>query len=191
MTPVRTSSLPQSMETDNDDDILSDIQPEEETLDPQQLSERRRLFFMLLRTYLAIEDKQLMLTRTLHLLNTQSYYLDVIEVLGVIPDDWPLERLQDFLLHSLRRSLYDYREGEVVLGLSRGENLMVAHELFNSYEKIGPTKVDTTSLCAHCHYNINGNDTIINDLNNHLFHIECAKKRGITWIDNNTTTNGI
>ncbi|ORZ16371.1 hypothetical protein BCR42DRAFT_34657 [Absidia repens] len=108
MTPLRTSSLPK--QTDDDELSLSGLQLDEETLDPQQLSERRRLFFMLLRTYLAIEDEQLMLTRTLHLLNTQGYYLDAIEVLSIIPDDWPLERLQSFLKHSLRRSLHDYRE---------------------------------------------------------------------------------
>jgi hypothetical protein len=45
------------MKTDKDDLLFSDTQLDEETLDPQQLSERRRLFFMLLRTYLAIEDK--------------------------------------------------------------------------------------------------------------------------------------
>ncbi|SAM07114.1 hypothetical protein [Absidia glauca] len=167
------------METDKDDLLFSDTQLDEETLDPQQLSERRRLFFMLLRTYLAIEDKQLMLTRTLHLLNTQGYYLDAIEVLGVIPDDWPLERLQDFLMHSLRRSLHDYREGEVVLGMSRGENLTVADELFACHDKLGPTRVDTTSTCTHCHYNMFDGGAVVCDLNNHLFHMECASKRGI------------
>lgn len=34
--------------------------------------------------------------------------------------------LQEFLIRSLRRSLDDYNESRIVLGLSRGENLMVS-----------------------------------------------------------------
>lgn len=54
MPPLRTSSLPQLMEEDG---LIPQSELEEETLDPQQLAERRQLFFMLLKTYLAIEDK--------------------------------------------------------------------------------------------------------------------------------------
>ncbi|CAO3586262.1 unnamed protein product [Absidia cylindrospora] len=131
-----------------------------------------------------------MLTRTLHLLNTQGYYLDAIEVLSIIPDNWPLERLQSFLKHSLRQSLHDYREGQVVLGMSRGENLMVANELFDAYKDIGPIKIDITSTCNHCHYNINTDEgRIVCDESNQLFHMDCAKKRAIRIIDNNNASD--
>ncbi|KAI8093372.1 vacuolar sorting protein 39 domain 2-domain-containing protein [Halteromyces radiatus] len=186
MNPQRTSSLPQQ----KDEELsLSSLQlEEEEVLDPEQLAERRQLFFMLLRTYLAIEDKQLMLTRTLHLLNTQGYYLDAIEVLSIIPDDWPLERLDNFLIHSLRRSLHDYREGQVVLGMSRGENLMVASELYDIFQRVGPTKVDSTTICTHCHYSIgDAIDSIVCDQDNQIFHLNCARKRNIWHLDNDVS----
>ncbi|ORX54476.1 hypothetical protein DM01DRAFT_1036135 [Hesseltinella vesiculosa] len=96
-------------------------------LDADKLDERRRLFFMLLQTYLAIEDKDLMVARALHLLNTQGYYFDALKVLDIIPDDWPLDQLQDFLVHSLRRSLHNTLEGELVVAMSRGENLLVGY----------------------------------------------------------------
>jgi hypothetical protein len=43
----------------------------------------------------------------------------------MIPEDWSVEMLQEFLIRSLRRSLDDYNESQIVLGLGRGENLMV------------------------------------------------------------------
>ncbi|KAI8073385.1 hypothetical protein BC940DRAFT_330088, partial [Gongronella butleri] len=106
------------------DNSLVDRMNELHLVDDDKLAERRRLFFMLLQTYLAIDDKELMVARTLHLLNTQGYYFDALQVLDIIPDDWPVDQLQDFLVHSLRRSLHDTREGQVVLAMSRGENLM-------------------------------------------------------------------
>ncbi|KAI9308018.1 vacuolar sorting protein 39 domain 2-domain-containing protein [Cunninghamella echinulata] len=181
MPPLRTSSLPQLMEEDG---LIPQSELEEETLDPQQLAERRQLFFMLLKTYLAIEDKQLMLARTLHLLNTQGYYLDVLEVLSIIPEDWPLQRLQGFLMHSLRRSLHDHREGEVVLGMSRGENILVSNELIDTYRNIGPTKIDESTICRHCHFKFTDDDEIVQKEHNQLYHFRCAQDQNIIPVEN-------
>jgi hypothetical protein len=51
-----------------------------------------------------------------------SIYFKILEM---IPEDWSVEMLQEFLIRSLRRSLDDYNESQIVLGLGRGENLMV------------------------------------------------------------------
>ncbi|CAO3631593.1 unnamed protein product [Cunninghamella blakesleeana] len=182
MPPLRTSSLPQVMDEDM---LIPQSELEEETLDPQQLAQRRQLFFMLLKTYLAIEDKELMLARTMHLLNTQGYYLDVLEVLSIIPDDWPLQRLHGFLLHSLRRFLHDHREGEVVLGMSRGENILVSNELIDTYRKIGPTKVDESSICYFCQFNFSGDDDIVQKGRNQLYHYACAQNQNIIPMEDN------
>lgn len=112
----------------------------------QHLQERRELFSILLRLYLTLENKyvgmcatvyiysatehsfirrELCLNRTMHLLVTQGCYLDITEVLDLIPDDWPIQMLQDFLIRSLRRSLHAYKNSQIVVGISRGENLKV------------------------------------------------------------------
>lgn len=69
--------------------------------------------------------RELCLNRTMHLLVTQGCYLDITEVLDLIPDDWPIQMLQDFLIRSLRRSLHAYKNSQIVVGISRGENLKV------------------------------------------------------------------
>lgn len=43
----------------------------------------------------------------------------------MIPDDWTIDVLQEFLIRSLRRSLDDLNESQIVRGLSLGENLLV------------------------------------------------------------------
>jgi hypothetical protein len=48
------------------------------------------------------------------------------KVLESIPKDWSVHMLEEFLIRSLRRSLDDYNESQIVLGLARGENLMVS-----------------------------------------------------------------
>ncbi|KAG0171260.1 hypothetical protein DFQ30_001230, partial [Apophysomyces sp. BC1015] len=141
--PARLSALNQAPKTENNLDSM-------EKLETEQVNERRQLFSMLLRTYLAIKERELMLERTMHLLNTQGIYLDAVEVamkihfqceltsfikvLNMIPEDWPIEMLQHFLMGALRRSLHDYQESQVVLGMSRGENVMVGSELIEVYQ---------------------------------------------------------
>lgn len=44
--------------------------------------------------------------------------------------------LQEFLIRSLRRSLDDFTESQIVVGLSRGENLMVSQNFTQSIESI-------------------------------------------------------
>ena len=50
-------------------------------------------------------------------------------MLDLIPDDWPIQMLQDFLIRSLRRSLHDHRNSQIVVSLSRGENVMVCNSV--------------------------------------------------------------
>ncbi|KAI8346357.1 hypothetical protein EDC96DRAFT_521434 [Choanephora cucurbitarum] len=116
----RTSSLAASIDKPLPLAIIED-----DSVSSEQWQERSALFTMLFKSYLAIKDSDLMMYRSMHLLNTQGVYLDVLEVLDIIPEEWPLDLLQDFLIRSLRRSLDDYKESQIVLGLSRGENVMV------------------------------------------------------------------
>ncbi|KAI7847334.1 hypothetical protein BDC45DRAFT_542029 [Circinella umbellata] len=197
VTPARTSSLNHHKEkerslkkkkkkADKKPKSLSSLTHEQVS---QQLNERRQLFSMLLKTYLAIKERQLMLVRTMHLLTTQGYYLDILETLQLIPDDWPIQTLQDFLVHSLRRSLQEKREGEIVVGLSRGENLMVGGQLIDIYKDIGPTYVDSQSECQRCHRYLGINIVVRDHKNGHLLHLQCAKASGLIIPNDNTTTS--
>ncbi|KAF7725930.1 transforming growth factor, beta receptor associated protein 1 [Apophysomyces ossiformis] len=153
----------------------SEIQTDSvEGFGPEQLNERRRLFSMLLKTYLAISESQLMVKRTMHLLDTQGIYLDALEVLELIPENWPIEMLQHFLIGALRRSLHEYQESQVVLGMSRGENVMVGSELIEVYQDIGAIYVDSQSICPRCQQYL-GDSMFVRDQDGRLFHLHCAK----------------
>ncbi|KAI8994624.1 hypothetical protein BDB01DRAFT_846646 [Pilobolus umbonatus] len=100
------------------------IQENEENLSTEQLSQRQQLFTMLFDSFLSIKDRDKMMVRIMHLLNTQGIYLDIIKVLQSIPDHWPIHLLEQFLTRSMRRTLDVYNESKIVVGLARGENLM-------------------------------------------------------------------
>ncbi|KAI9031812.1 hypothetical protein CLU79DRAFT_730299 [Phycomyces nitens] len=184
--PVRTSSLaapiaqkdkkvsPQGRDDKNVRKVI-----EQKKLSGSELEERKNLFSMLLKTYLTIKDKEIMLARTMHLLNTQGFYLNTFEVLACLPEDLPIQTLQGYLTGSLRRSLHAYRQSNIVLGLSRGENVMVGSELIEIYKDMGPVYVDRQSVCKKCGIYL-GNGTIVRSSGGGFpLHIHCAKAMGI------------
>src|SRR5688500_8942875 len=89
--------------------------------------------------------------KIINLLNTQAVYLDTtevsknsnniklvtktncenffllqyIQVMELLPEYWSVEMLSEFLIRSLRQNYHDYREGQILKGLCRGENTMV------------------------------------------------------------------
>lgn len=64
--------------------------------------------------------------RTARFLNAQAMNLDVLDVISLIPPDWPLRILSNFLERSLRRTLHTKHEGQIVKAISAGQNLAVA-----------------------------------------------------------------
>ncbi|KAG2178046.1 hypothetical protein INT43_003299, partial [Umbelopsis isabellina] len=64
--------------------------------------------------------------RSLHLLNTQGLYLNLEEILYLLPDEWPLQVIEGFLTQAFRKATENRLQGKIALGLSRGENLMVS-----------------------------------------------------------------
>ncbi|CEG63955.1 hypothetical protein RMATCC62417_01017 [Rhizopus microsporus] len=164
--PVRSSSLSEKP------------LPSVEYVSSDQMTERSELFMMLFNTYLSIKDSNLMIARTMHLLNTQGLYLNIIEVLKSIPDDWSIDSLQEFLTSSLRQSTDKCNESQVILGLTRGENLMVNSDLIRLYEEIGPIVIDYQSTCLKCHKLIGDSIFIKENENDQVLHLHCAKLLG-------------
>jgi hypothetical protein len=48
-----------------------------------------------------------------------------MQVMGLLPERWSIEMLNEFLVRSLRHNYQDYREGQVLKGLCRGQNTIV------------------------------------------------------------------
>ncbi|RUP14376.1 hypothetical protein BC936DRAFT_139679 [Jimgerdemannia flammicorona] len=144
---------------------------------PVSAEERRRLFFMLLKVYLGIKDREVMITRTMHLLNTQGVHLDVVEVLDLLPDYWSIDILRGFLIGAMQRSIQRHREGKIILGLSRGENLMVSNELVELYQTMGPVTFDG-GPCSECLNAIPAGTAFVHWADK-LMHFECAKRKGV------------
>ncbi|CAO3574989.1 unnamed protein product [Mortierella alpina] len=115
-----------------------------------EASTRKKLFMILLQEYLLMPQDQGGMVLTLHLLNSQSSYLDISEVIHLLPTFWSVELLQQYLLRSLRRSYHDFKEIQVVKGLSLGENLRISEELFQLYESSGPVVITADIVCDVC-----------------------------------------
>ncbi|KAI8640536.1 vacuolar sorting protein 39 domain 2-domain-containing protein [Parasitella parasitica] len=152
---------------------------DDEYLSPKSLNERRSLFTMLFKSYIAIKDSKLMVARSMHLLNTQGFYLDTLEVLDTIPEGWSVDMLQEFLIRSLRRSLDDYNESQIVLGLSRGENLLTGSDLIRTYKEIGPISIDNQTACLKCHRNVGSSVFVRESQHGQLLHLHCARLLGL------------
>jgi hypothetical protein len=61
-----------------------------------------------------------------------------------------VEALQEYLLRSLRRSYHEFKEIQVVKGLSLGENLRISEELFQLYKTQGPIVITADDICHVC-----------------------------------------
>lgn len=66
-----------------------------------------------------------MANRTSRLLNSQAMNLDVVDVIELVPSDWPVSTMSSFLARSFRRTLHIHHEGRIVKAIASGQNLEV------------------------------------------------------------------
>jgi len=85
-------------------------------------SVKKGLLKVLLEVYMNDGESE----RTAHLLNSQAMNLDVVDVIPLVPPDWPLNVVSSFLARSFRRTLHARHEGQIVKAISSGQNLEVA-----------------------------------------------------------------
>ncbi|KAI7826543.1 vacuolar sorting protein 39 domain 2-domain-containing protein [Gamsiella multidivaricata] len=114
------------------------------------IDKKKTLFMVLLQEYLNMAQDQGGMALTLYLLDSQSSYLDLSEVIDLLPSFWSVELLQQYLLRSLRRSYHEFKEMQIVKGLSLGENLRICEELFQLYETQGPVVITADDICHVC-----------------------------------------
>lgn len=137
------------------------------------ISSRKDLFLILLRVYLKIDNGTgELLGKIIHLLNTQAVYMDIMVVLGLLPESWSVEMLNEFLVRSLRQTYHEYREGQILRGLCLGENVMINIELFKTYQEIGPSVITQNVTCSLCSRHISGSD-FKKEPNNNIAHLNC------------------
>ncbi|CAG8645375.1 7558_t:CDS:2, partial [Diversispora eburnea] len=156
------------------------------------ITKRRTLFLTLLKVYLEMDNRDEMVDIIIHLLNTQAVYLDIMEVLSLLPEYWSIEMLNNFLVRSLRQSYHNYREGQILKGLCRGENLMIKYELSQAYQDIGPIIITQNVVCASCKKHISGAE-FMRQPNNDIIHVQCDfdksnRDNSLEIVDSTTTT---
>lgn len=104
------------------------------------------LFRYLLSEFLQIEDVSDRLERTSDLLAKFSRWFDVNEVLAIVPDEWSIDILSDFLVHVFRDLMSQGRETRVQRALTASLNLRVSAEFSKELEKRGGWSEDEEGL---------------------------------------------
>ncbi|KIM35684.1 hypothetical protein M413DRAFT_326838 [Hebeloma cylindrosporum] len=82
---------------------------------------KKDLLKVLLEVYMDIEQSD----RAAHLLNAQAINLDVLDVIELVPPNWPVQMMASFLSRSFRRTLHGQHEGKLIKNISAGQNLEV------------------------------------------------------------------
>ncbi|KAH8699015.1 putative TGF beta receptor associated protein 1 [Talaromyces proteolyticus] len=109
-------------------------------------SEQADMFKYLLTEFLHIENVSDRIERTSDLLARFSHWFEVHEVLSLIPDDWSVDILSDFLAHVFRDLVSQGREVRVQKALSASLSLRIGVEYLEDLEKRGGWVEDDQGL---------------------------------------------
>ncbi|KAF8632341.1 hypothetical protein AX15_001925 [Amanita polypyramis BW_CC] len=85
--------------------------------------ERKRLLKLLLEVH--VNDTKNTPAQTTKFLDSQAADLNSIDVISLVPPDWPLRVLSSFLARSYRQTLHLQHQGKIVKNISAGQNLEV------------------------------------------------------------------
>ncbi|CDO71043.1 hypothetical protein BN946_scf184844.g47 [Trametes cinnabarina] len=96
---------------------------------------KKDLIMILLEVYMS--GGETTADRTAKLLNSQAMNLDVVNVISMIPPEWPLRILSTFVTRSLRRTLHEHHEGQIIKAISQGQNLAVAEQTWEIIRQEG------------------------------------------------------
>ncbi|KAJ7219323.1 hypothetical protein GGX14DRAFT_591509 [Mycena pura] len=84
---------------------------------------KRELLKTLLQVYMTNEEASA--ERAARLMNSQAMNLDVLDVIPMVPAEWPLRLMSSFMARSFRRTVHARQEGRIVKAISAGQNLDV------------------------------------------------------------------
>ncbi|KAF2743978.1 TGF beta receptor associated protein-like protein 1 [Sporormia fimetaria CBS 119925] len=110
--------------------------PQNEIADQE---EQARLFSFLLQECLRLDDISERILMTGELLQRFSGWFDVVKVLEMIPDEWSVDIVGEFLINALRRLVRERAETGIAKALNGSQNLQTSVELADKMVEVGPT----------------------------------------------------
>lgn len=96
------------------------------------------LFAYLLEEFLHIQDLDQQITQTSELLERFAGWFDVEQVLASVPDSWSVDKLEVFLMCTMRQLVAERNETAVARALTGVQNLVQNVELVEKQEALGP-----------------------------------------------------
>jgi len=151
--------------------------------DPKS-EEGRKVYLALLQVCLNVpgEEKKKGVEKKLDLvfdlLNKYHDKINASEVLDLLPDDTPVQKLANFLESALRSKTRERRELQVVKNLLKLENLRVRDEKIKASSRV--IKIYKGRLCPVCKKEIKGSVfTVYPGANGAVVHYMCAKNKNI------------
>ncbi|KPM43540.1 hypothetical protein AK830_g3004 [Neonectria ditissima] len=106
---------------------------------PSSADEQRRLFHVVLRELLALDDVSDRIEQTGALLERFGGYFEIDEVLSLIPDSWSVDIVAGFLVGALKRLVGERHESMLIRALSGAENLRINYDFVVKVEEKGPS----------------------------------------------------
>ncbi|XP_062982292.1 transforming growth factor-beta receptor-associated protein 1 isoform X2 [Elgaria multicarinata webbii] len=141
----------------------------------KDLPYRRKLFHMLLSTYLnSSTSEHGLVMAAVDLLNNHAVEFDAACVLQLIPDSWSVQLLSSFLTGAMRESIHAQRMTQIALGLAKAENLTYKHEKVKL--KGSPIALSDRKLCQVCQ-NPFSEPAFVRYPNGSVVHTHCAANR--------------
>ena len=101
--------------------------------------EQSRMLGFLLQEFLKIEDLSQRVERTSELLERFGGWLDVADVLAILPDEWSVGVFSGFLVQALGKLVREKSESGIVRALSDAQNSQMSNELVGKREELGAT----------------------------------------------------
>ena len=104
-----------------------------------ELEQQERLFQVVLREFLTIDNMGDRVEQTSSLLERFGGWFDVVEVLQLVPDSWSVEVVAGFLVGAMRRLVREKHESMMTRALSGAENVRVNYDVVVGMQEKGPT----------------------------------------------------
>lgn len=152
-------------------------------------SYRKRLFHILLGVYLDpnYERRDMLVTPAVALLNSSVAEFDTIKVLQLLPDNWSVGLLSQFLTRAVRSSMHNSRMTRIERMMSRVENLRSKETCIELQRD--PVIMNEERLCAVCKRAFN-DPTFVRYPNGVVTHVHCAKNKFICPVTGRLFSSG-
>lgn len=139
---------------------------------------KRKLFHILLSVYLdpSYEKKDTLIAPAIALLNSNVAEFDSVKVLQLLPENWSVGLLSQFLSRSVRRSMNLCRTKKIERMLARWEALQMKRNCIDLQKESVCMTEDR--LCAVCNRTFH-DSTFLRYPNGVITHIHCAKNRNV------------